>query len=123
VRPRRFPAPPLPPPPLPFPDPPLTPLPAILVTVLGAHTLVPLQDFAPYTCIHNISQPTCMPTLCRTSCGDRVCFADADKVYESAVAGRFGFTNEYGQPKIELFSPTGGGTDSAATLAHVSAPP
>jgi len=78
------------------------------------------EDFAPYTCIHNITEPTCMPTLCRTSCGDRVCFADADKVYESAVAGRFGFFNEYGQPKVELFSPTGGGTDSAATLAHVT---
>ena len=41
-------------------------------------------------------------------------------MYEQVVAGRFATLSEIGELKTEAFSPTGGGTDDGATLAHVT---
>jgi hypothetical protein len=59
-------------------------------------------------------------TLAHTNCGDRIHQGEAKQSYEQTVAARFATLSEIGELKLEAFSPTGGGTDDGATLAHVT---
>jgi hypothetical protein len=71
-------------------------------------------------CGADLSLPTVMTTLAHTNCGDRIHQGEATTTYEHLVAGRFASLSEIGELKLEAFSPTGGGTDDGATLAHVT---
>ncbi len=71
-------------------------------------------------CAADLSVPTVVTTVAHTNCGDRIHQGEATKAYEQVVAARFGTLSEIGELKLEAFSPTGGGTDDGATLAHVT---
>mmetsp|Transcript_55413 Transcript_55413/g.113300 ORF Transcript_55413/g.113300 Transcript_55413/m.113300 type:complete len:532 (-) Transcript_55413:449-2044(-) len=71
-------------------------------------------------CAADLSIPSVLSTCAYTVCGDRICQSGAVRDYTRSVAGRFGSLTEFGDPKPELFFATGGGTDSGATLAHVT---
>ncbi len=71
-------------------------------------------------CGADLSVPTVVTTVAHTNCGDRIHQGEATKAYEHVVAARFGTLSEIGELKLEAFSPTGGGTDDGATLAHVT---
>jgi hypothetical protein len=71
------------------------------------------------SCSADISIPSVVCTVAHTNCGDRICQASTT-LYEQVVASRFASVSELGEPKPELFNPTGGGTDDGATLAHVT---
>lgn len=71
-------------------------------------------------CGADLSLPSVMTTLAHTNCGDRIHQGEATLSYERIVAARFATLSEIGEYKIEAFSPTGGGTDDGATLAHVT---
>lgn len=71
-------------------------------------------------CGADLSLPTVLSTLAHTNCGDRVHQGEATITYEQVVASRFATMSEIGELKLEAFSPTGGGTDDGATLAHVT---
>jgi hypothetical protein len=70
-------------------------------------------------CTADFSIPSVVTTLACTSCGDRIHFGEMDH-YQRVVASRFATLSEVGTLKPEAFSPTGGGTDDGATLAHVT---
>ncbi len=72
-------------------------------------------------CSADFGLPSVVTTLAHTNCGDRIHTGDATHLYESIVASRFATISETGGLKLEAFFPTGGGTDDAATLAHVTA--
>eukprot|EP00960_Hanusia_phi_P061145 764750-Hanusia_phi.AAC.1 len=61
-------------------------------------------------CSADLSLPSVVTTICQ----------DAVKMYNRTVASRFASLTEFGESKPEIFCPTGGGTDSGATLAHVT---
>lgn len=71
-------------------------------------------------CGADMSVPTVITTVAHTNCGDRIHQGEATLAYERTVALRFGSLSEIGELKLESFSPTGGGTDDGATLAHVT---
>ena len=71
-------------------------------------------------CGADLSVPTVVTTVAHTNCGDRIHQGEATSAYERTVALRFGSLSEIGELKLESFSPTGGGTDDGATLAHVT---
>lgn len=71
-------------------------------------------------CRAAFAQPSVVTTLAHTNCGDRIHTGDATHLYESIVAQRFATMSETGGLKLEAFFPTGGGTDDAMTLAHVT---
>jgi hypothetical protein len=71
-------------------------------------------------CGADMSVPTVITTVAHTNCGDRIHQGEATTAYERTVAQRFGSLSEIGELKLESFSPTGGGTDDGATLAHVT---
>jgi len=71
-------------------------------------------------CGADMSVPTVVTTVAHTNCGDRIHQGEATSAYERTVALRFGSLSEIGELKLESFSPTGGGTDDGATLAHVT---
>ena len=71
-------------------------------------------------CGADMTVPTVITTVAHTNCGDRIHQGEATSAYESTVALRFGSLSEIGELKLESFSPTGGGTDDGATLAHVT---
>ena len=63
--------------------------------------------------------PSVVTTLAFTNCGDRIHHGEMEH-YQRVVASRFATLSEVGTLKPESFSPTGGGTDDGATLAHVT---
>lgn len=63
--------------------------------------------------------PSVVTTLACTNCGDRIHHGETEH-YQRVVASRFATLSEVGTLKPEAFSPTGGGTDDGATLAHVT---
>ncbi len=71
-------------------------------------------------CGIDLSIPTVCTTLAHTNCGDRIHQGEATTAYQDIVATRFSCKSEIGENKLEAFSPTGGGTDDGATLAHVT---
>lgn len=71
-------------------------------------------------CGADLSLPSVVSTLAHTNCGDRIHQGEATITYEHVVAARFATMSEIGESKLEAFSPTGGGTDDGATLAHVT---
>ncbi|MFO0658749.1 MAG: hypothetical protein U0165_02800 [Polyangiaceae bacterium] len=71
-------------------------------------------------CGADLSLPSVVTTLAHTNCGDRIHQGEATLKYEHVVAARFATMSEIGELKLEAFSPTGGGTDDGATLAHVT---
>lgn len=68
----------------------------------------------------DLSIPSVVTTIAHTNCGDRIHQGEAMTTYRQIVAGRFATLSEIGELKVEAFSPTGGGTDDGATLAHVT---
>ncbi len=82
-----------------------------------ASTLVDSDILA---CGADLSLPSVVTTLAHTNCGDRIHQGEATTSYVHAVALRFATMSEIGELKLEAFSPTGGGTDDGATLAHVT---
>jgi hypothetical protein len=70
-------------------------------------------------CPADYSLPSVLTTLAFTNCGDRIHQGEI-ALYEQVVASRFATLSEIGVLKPEAFNPTGGGTDSGATLAHVT---
>lgn len=70
-------------------------------------------------CPADFSLPSVLPTLAFTNCGDRIHQGEI-ATYHQVVASRFATLSEIGVLKPEAFNPTGGGTDSGATLAHVT---
>lgn len=71
-------------------------------------------------CAADFSIPSVCTTLGCTNCGDRIHQGEAESAYRTVVASRFATLSEIGEVKVEAFSPTGGGTDDGATLAHVT---
>lgn len=71
-------------------------------------------------CAVDLSVPSVCITLACTNCGDRIHQGDTESSYKKVVASRFATLSEIGELKLESFSPTGGGTDDGATLAHVT---
>lgn len=71
------------------------------------------------SCGANLEVPSVITTLAFTNCGDRIHQGEVER-YRRAVAARFATISEIGDVKTESFSPTGGGTDDGATLAHVT---
>ena len=82
-----------------------------------ASTLVDSDIIA---CGADLSLPSVVTTVAHTNCGDRIHQGEATTSYVHTVAARFGTMSEIGELKLEAFSPTGGGTDDGATLAHVT---
>lgn len=70
-------------------------------------------------CGADLSLPSVVTTLAHTNCGDRIHQGELEH-YKRIVGSRFGSISEIGDLKLEAFSPTGGGTDDGATLAHVT---
>eukprot|EP00698_Gefionella_okellyi_P016417 TRINITY_DN4698_c0_g1_i1.p1 TRINITY_DN4698_c0_g1~~TRINITY_DN4698_c0_g1_i1.p1 ORF type:complete len:464 (-),score=91.52 TRINITY_DN4698_c0_g1_i1:28-1218(-) len=70
-------------------------------------------------CAADFKNPSVVTTLVHTNCGDRIC-AEANILYNRVIASRFASISELGEAKMEHFTPTGGGTDSGPTLAHVT---
>jgi hypothetical protein len=73
-----------------------------------------------FACGAELGVPSVVTTLAHTNCGDRIHQGEATTSYEHTVAARFATLSEIGELKLEAFSPTGGGTDDGATLAHVT---
>lgn len=73
-----------------------------------------------HACGADLTLPSVMTTLAHTNCGDRIHQGEATISYVQLVAARFASMSEIGELKLEAFSPTGGGTDDGATLAHVT---
>lgn len=71
-------------------------------------------------CGADFGLPSVVTTVAHTNCGDRIHQGEATAKYVSLVASRFACMSEVGDLKLEAFSPTGGGTDDGATLAHVT---
>ena len=71
------------------------------------------------SCGADLEVPSVITTLAFTNCGDRIHQGEVER-YRHAVAARFATISEVGDVKTESFSPTGGGTDDGATLAHVT---
>ena len=71
------------------------------------------------SCGADLEVPSVLTTLAYTNCGDRIHQGEVER-YRRAVAARFATISELGDVKLESFSPTGGGTDDGATLAHVT---
>jgi hypothetical protein len=71
-------------------------------------------------CGADFSLPSVVTTVAHTNCGDRIHQGEAMTAYKQIVAARFATLSEIGELKVEAFSPTGGGTDDGATLAHVT---
>ncbi len=71
-------------------------------------------------CATDFGLPSVLSTLANTHCGDRIHSGEARHLYEQMVATRFACLGELGGPKLESFTPAGGGTDDAGTLAHVT---
>jgi len=71
-------------------------------------------------CGADLSVPSVITTVANTNCGDRIHQGEATHAYHKVVAARFATLSEIGELKLEAFSPTGGGTDDGATLAHVT---
>lgn len=71
-------------------------------------------------CATDFGLPSVLSTLANTHCGDRIHSGESRHVYEQMVATRFACLGELGSPKLESFTPAGGGTDDAGTLAHVT---
>jgi hypothetical protein len=71
-------------------------------------------------CGADLTIPSVVSTVAHTNCGDRIHQGEATTSYVNTVAARFGTMSEIGELKLEAFSPTGGGTDDGATLAHVT---
>lgn len=71
-------------------------------------------------CGADFSLPSVVTTVAHTNCGDRIHQGEAMTTYKQIVAARFATLSEIGELKVESFSPTGGGTDDGATLAHVT---
>lgn len=71
-------------------------------------------------CGADFSLPSVVPTVANTNCGDRIHAGATRALYNQVVAARFATLSEIGELKVEAFSPTGGGTDDGATLAHVT---
>jgi hypothetical protein len=70
-------------------------------------------------CPADLSLPSVLTTLAVTNCGDRIHQGEIAS-YVEVVASRFATLSEIGVLKPEAFNPTGGGTDSGPTLAHVT---
>lgn len=70
-------------------------------------------------CSADFTIPSVVTTLACTNCGDRIHYGEMDH-YQRVVASRFATLSEVGTLKPEAFSPTGGGTDDGAVLAHVT---
>ncbi|MBX3157474.1 MAG: hypothetical protein KF773_15975 [Deltaproteobacteria bacterium] len=70
-------------------------------------------------CAADFTVPSVVTTVAHTNCGDRIHQGEAES-YKRTIAARFATVSEVGDVKIESFSPTGGGTDDGATLAHVT---
>lgn len=85
------------------------------LTTLGSHAADGLA-----ACGTDFGLPSVMTTLAHTHCGDRIHQNEAKHAYEQVVASRFAFLSEIGGAKLESFTPAGGGTDDAGTLAHVT---
>lgn len=79
-----------------------------------------LVDSDIVACGADLSLPSVVTTTAHTNCGDRIHQGEATTAYVQTVAARFGTMSEIGELKLEAFSPTGGGTDDGATLAHVT---
>lgn len=73
-----------------------------------------------FACGADLGIPSVVSTLAHTNCGDRIHQGESTSNYERVVAARFATLAELGDLKLEAFSPTGGGTDDGATLAHVT---
>lgn len=71
-------------------------------------------------CGADLALPSVVTTVAHTNCGDRIHQGEATTGYVHTVAARFATMSEIGELKLEAFSPTGGGTDDGATLAHVT---
>lgn len=69
-------------------------------------------------CGVDLSLPSVFTNLAFTTCGDRICHQSVE-IYKHCIASRFASMTEFGDPKPELFLPTGGGTDCGTSLAHV----
>jgi len=59
----------------------------------------------------DFSLPSVIVTQAHTNCGDRVQAATVP-VYDRLVASRFANLSEFGDVKVERFTPAGGGTDN-----------
>jgi hypothetical protein len=70
-------------------------------------------------CAADLGVPTVVTTMAYTNCGDRIHQGEVE-TFRKVVASRFATVSELGDLKLESFSPTGGGTDDGATLAHVT---
>jgi len=70
-------------------------------------------------CLADFSVPSVLTTLAHTVCGDRICAKHVTK-YNRIMGSRFSNLGEFGEPKIEHFSPAGGGAEDGPTLAHVT---
>jgi hypothetical protein len=70
-------------------------------------------------CAADLTVPTVVTTMAYTNCGDRIHQGEVE-MFRKVVAARFATVSELGDLKLESFSPTGGGTDDGATLAHVT---
>lgn len=71
-------------------------------------------------CSADLGIPSVCTTVATTDCGDRIHQGGTADSYYQVVASRFATMSEIGELKLEAFSPTGGGTDDGATLAHVT---
>jgi hypothetical protein len=78
------------------------------------------EDSDVAACAADVSVPSVVPTVAATNCGDRANQGEATVTYRQVVAERFATISEIGDLKMELFNPTGGGTDDGATFAHVT---
>jgi hypothetical protein len=78
------------------------------------------EDSDVSACGADVSVPSVVPSLATTNCGDRANQGEASVIYGQVVAGRFATITEIGDLKMEVFNPTGGGTDDGGTFAHVT---
>ena len=78
------------------------------------------EDSDVAACGADVSVPSVVLALATTNCGDRANQGEASVIYGQVVAGRFATITEIGDLKMEVFNPTGGGTDDGATFAHVT---
>lgn len=88
--------------------------------VHGYQLLVDELDLAPDAVGAELSLPSAISTLARTTCGDRANSGQPAAVYDSALGSRFATRGFAGDAKSEQFSPAGGGTDDGRTLAYVT---
>lgn len=71
-------------------------------------------------CGADLSMPSVVTTLAKTSCGDRITHCEASEQYHDVMIQRFATMAEFGGYKAETFYPMGGGIDDGATLAGVT---